>query len=398
MIHSKMILQLLSSFGHQINMRNHYYYSILLLALLLSGCRSEETPIFIPIDALTAYDSLLGHLEADSPGRGLDVFNESRRDRPMAYGLITSAEANRYRHTSDSSSLDRVRTCGNWLLENQDLNNNSIPGYGLADSWDAFSDGSINPVHNEYTITTAIAMAGLIDWHSIEPDTSIKHLIYEGIFAVSQPYLNTQFDSPLGIPAYSFSTPDLQKDVYNPAVYLAGQLMRFAAIAKNDSLSNLLRDKSQSVMDVLFAQALKDTDDCYFWNYGTSISTANDLVHACYIIEGIREYEIQDGQLPASFERVFCHLYDFQSDERWYEYVEPEYQNSDRNARLWGLGMLMYSMAVEGQRTLVEETLWPQIEEYHLGNGRFRFKEDDDRQMVRQDAHLLLGLSFYLYN
>jgi hypothetical protein len=370
---------------------------ILFISLTIFGCDSQNDPN-IELSPENAYNEIINNLDSLYPGRGIDVFNEKELDRPMAYGLILSAESNRYKYIHDSIILNRVRLCGEWLISHSDLNNNDIHGYGLADSWDAFSDQTVNPAHQEYTITTAIAINGLIDWYNIEPDNSIKSNIYNTVLNNILPFLTNEYDSPLGIPAYSLSSNDKEHDVYNPAVYMAGQLKRFESISKNDSLGNIINIKSDKIISLLMSNQSIDANRNIYWNYGVQINRPNDLVHACYVIEGIRNHSKLDNGSSVQWHKIFNHLNLFYSNNRWYEYIEKRYKKDRKNSRLWALGMLMYSLSKEGEYDKIESTLWPQIQEYYLGNGSFKFKNNDNRKMIRQDAHLLLGLSYYLFN
>jgi hypothetical protein len=315
----------------------------------------------------------------------------------MAYGLIMMAEANRFEHTHDSSALLRLRQAGIWLIQNSDLNENGIHGYGLADAWDAFGDGTENQAHQEYTITTAIALAGLVDWYLVDFNPDFRMSAKSTLLEIINPFLDTTFDSPIGIPAYSLSNNDLKYDVYNPAAYLAGQMMRSASIVEDSVLALKLEKKSRQIIETIMSRAIENDRTGIRWNYGTSINRPNDLVHASYIVEGLREYKLAGGIDSLDLEPIMNHFDDFYSDGRWYEYAQKKKQKGRINSRLWGLGMLMYTLSRNEEFTRIEQTLWPQLEEYHLGNGRFRFKENDDRQMIRQDAHLLLGLSYYVY-
>jgi len=112
-----------------------------------------------------AYMQIINTLDPVTPGKGYDYYaRELELEYPMAYSLILSAEAARYNSTGEQDALDRCRLCGTWLLEKKDLNNDGTYGYGLPFAVDAFSDGSINLPHTEYTITSSIAMKGLMDW------------------------------------------------------------------------------------------------------------------------------------------------------------------------------------------------------------------------------------------
>ena len=44
----------------------------------------------------------------------------------------------------------------------------------------------------------------------------------------------------------------------------------------------------------------------------------------------------------------------------------------------------------------IKNTLMPQLVSFQNTDGKFKI--DDNRTMIRHDAHLLLGLSYYLFN
>lgn len=185
--------------------RKIFINSITILVLL--GCQSveekEKVVINHEIYPRETYLNLLGNLNIELPGFGLDVHDSLKKNRPMAYGLILSAEANRYKYTKDPAALAMVRTCGKWLVKNSDLNQNGITGYGLSDPWDAFGDTSVNPIHQEYTITTAGVARALMDWSEIEDNPVLARLSLKVALNSLLPYVDDTFDSPLGIPAYS---------------------------------------------------------------------------------------------------------------------------------------------------------------------------------------------------
>ena len=370
----------------------------LLLIIIASSCSPiSKQNEFVAITPIEAYNKIIENLDTLHPGKGEDVFNKKHQNRPMAYGLIMSAESNRYKYLKDSSIIHRVRLCGEWLLENSDINNNGIYGYGIADSWDAFSDGSINPKHQEYTITTAFAIKGLLDWHSIEADSLKRTQIETVVYNCITPFLTDTYDSPIGIPAYTFNSNDKQYDDFNAAVYLGGQLYRYSTIVENDSIRQLLSSKSNKIVEVMADNQLLDDSNNIYWYYALQIKKPNDLLHVSYIIEGLRDYKHFGGSLNMNWDAILNTLNVFNYNNKWYEFNEQIGQDDD-NVRLWALGITMYSLAMNCEYSKIEETLWPQINEYYTANGTFMFRLSDDRSMIRQDAHLLLGLSYYLYN
>jgi len=351
-----------------------------------------------PIDPVKSYFSILNNLDANYPGRGIDIFNDEIKDRPMAYGLILSAEANRYMYTSDTIALYNVRKCGYWLIKNSDLNDNGIKGYGLADPWDAFSDGSVNPTHQEYTITTAIVVKGLMDWYEIEMDLIIQEQIIETIEGCLNPFLDDTYNSPSGMPAYSFNENDKIYDDFNPASFLAGQLQRFSTITNSNNLSASLEHKADTIISVLIQNSHSDQSEYFYWFAAIQIKRPNDLLHAVYIIKGFKDYYKYGGKSDVEFDEIFNHLFSFRSDGFWYEHFKDKNKIEKKFARLWALGILIYTLSEKKLYDIIEDEVLKQLSLYQAGDGIFKIKPNDNRMLIRYDAHLLLGLSHFLYN
>jgi len=61
------------------------------------------------------------------------------------------------------------------------------------------------------------------------------------------------------------------------------------------------------------------------------------------------------------------------------------------------MGMLLYSLSKDDDQYDFN-ALAKQISEYKLQSGFFKMRLNDDRILIRQEAHLLYGLSHYLYH
>lgn len=364
------------------------------LALLTTGCTSAPARLQT-LDPVATYEAMLDRLDQDHLGQGLDIFNDSIKDQSMAYALILRAEANRYHHGGALDALERTRRCGQWLLDNADRDGDAIMGFGLADAWDAFQDSTINPADHEYTITTSLCVEALLDWYAIEArDTLLQQEIHQVVQGCLAPYVGTTWDSPVGIPSYSLSASDRAYDVFNPGIHLAGQLQR---VSRHDLPgNNAYARKAASIMEAAAAYALPSPSGSTYWNYGVQRPSANDLVHASYIAEGIRAYLHHGGSTTIPWDKVVAHFDDFGKNDLWYEHPRPAAQDDAYHTRLWALAQLLYSMALEGRDVEIERTLWPQLCQYQGGRG-FKLRRADERILVRHEAHLLLGLSYWLF-
>ena len=110
------------------------------------------------------YDSLLSKFPKEHQGFGLDAAQKpGLTEQPMTYALVLSSEAIHYRNDPNAESKLRIQKALDWLITNQDLNHDGIPGWGLPLPWDAFSDGTINGPNHPYTITTSMVLNGFLD-------------------------------------------------------------------------------------------------------------------------------------------------------------------------------------------------------------------------------------------
>ena len=268
-------------------------FIIVIMAFLLIIIFSDNNKSDITIDD---YAKLVSGLNKNNLGSGRDILSEEEKDRPMAYGLILSALAHHHRATQYDIYTTEMRQCGNWLLSNSDLNGDNIGGFGLADAWDAFGDGSINPPHQEYTITTAIAIKGLLDW--LDADTEApQEKIKLTVSSLLRPYLSGNYNSPSGMYSYSLNVNDLGYNVFNPAAFLAGQMQRYSQITEDEK--EIIQNEADRIIRLLIRNHLLDHANNWFWNYGQSsnrLERPNDLIHAIYIMEGIREYSKYKGR------------------------------------------------------------------------------------------------------
>lgn len=362
------------------------------------GSCGPRDPGLPTLDPMTTYHEMVAALDQEHPGRGRDIFNDTIKDRAMAYALVLRAEALRYTSTQELDALVRMRRCADWLMENDDLNGDGIPGYGLADPWDAFGDGTVNPPYQEYIITTAMCIEAMQDKYEADPDTTGLHRMRRLVLACVDPFLDTRYDGPNGMLAYSRNPNDAGKDVFNSSIYLAGQLQRASTWAGDSVLSIRLAAKATAIMGVLEAHAHSSPTGGLFWHYAIAEKSApNDLLHASYIAEGIREYQRFGGDRAIDVGKVMAQFADFHRGGYWYEQRERNWQKDPFDTRLWSLGQLMYTLAQEGEVEKMRGTLWPQLCQYHLGDGHFMFKRADQRALVRHEAHLLLGLGRMLF-
>ena len=176
--------------------------------------------------AEAAASELHAALPRERPGFGTtDYPGHADGDVPKAYAMVLLAELERQGSGWRSSESNLARTAGQWLLDNADANGNGIVGWGLPVAWDAYDDGSVNPAHTEYTITTAIVIDALMSWAEQDAQAPVEP-IRRVVTAAIEPYLDLALASPSGLAPYSLVASDRRYDTFNPAAYLAGQIQR----------------------------------------------------------------------------------------------------------------------------------------------------------------------------
>ena len=355
------------------------------------------------------YSELLELIDPVNPGRGVsDYPNYPIADIPKSYAMILSAESNRYRYEGIKHQSDMMQTSGKWLIKHSDEDGDGIVGWGLPFSWDAYGDGSINPKNTEYTITTGIVINALIDWMEMDTDAP-KPVIIGLAKRAFDPYINAKYYSPSGLFAYSLEVPDSSYDCFNPSAYIAGQMQRFSTYVKDLQLRNQLQTAADQAMLSLLKYHRIDPNGGWYWSYSLQeFNIPNDIAHAGYIIEGIRNYIQYGGAYSNRFDwnAVFLHLESFSGEnyEEWYAW--PNFSGIDSGVmpRLYGIGMTLYLIAKIDSVSKRAVKLVEIIEKYRLSNGHYaktpKSKNKDEFKYIviqEYEAYLLHGLSYFLY-
>ncbi|OPY92781.1 MAG: hypothetical protein A4E73_00778 [Syntrophaceae bacterium PtaU1.Bin231] len=358
------------------------------------------------------YSELLGQIPASHPGRGhSDYPGNPVADIPKSYAMVLAAELNRLR-AGALPERDRslIRTAGQWLLDHCDEDGDGIVGWGLPFAWDAYGDGTTNPAHTEYTITTGIVVNALLDWADSDFDAPQGRIVATVSRALA-PYLGGRFVSPSGLFAYSLDANDLHYDCFNPAAYLAGQMQRFSHYVADRKLQARTRQASDRVMGILLAHRKTDPGGGWYWSYSLQESNVpNDLPHASYIIDGIRHYMDGGGALSPSFdwEAVYGHLQTFSSKDhsRWHAFPAFSGIDRDRPPRLYDLGMALYLFARHDAAPERARALASTICSYGADGGRYAKwprsskpgrEAGGDLIIQEYEAYLLMGLSYYCF-
>jgi hypothetical protein len=329
----------------------------------------------------------------------------------MTYGFVLSAEAIRFQRDPNDESRRRVKKAVRWLIDNRDLDGDGLPGWGIPQPWDAWSDGTTNSPNHCYTITTAIVLDGLLDamnarslWTDNESQ-EIRALVIEVIMRWCRNIWSDGYGG--GFFWYSPSQNDEIFGINAPAMFLSG-------------MARLLRDHKQVLQPAQLALIQNRTDQLAraivstvelrngqpFWLYApmpnrVNNSRPNDLLHHFYTLWGIERYRDCGGNVPLPWTREAAIR---SADRFWMEGQLCEYTKEDssgkppRPARLWSAGMMLTFCAQFGDAIQAEKCLhaihqnygpWPRL--------RTNPKAGPDKVFPRDSSHVLIGLALHAF-
>ena len=293
------------------------------LALMCLGCGPASPRLQAPPDGPSALDRAASELHAalppGRPGHGTtDYPGHTAADVPKAYAMVLLAELDRLGTRWRAGEANLAHAAGTWLLTHADTNGDGITGWGLPVAWDAYDDGSTNPAHTEYTISTAIVIDALLTWAERDAQAP-RARIQQTVAAAIEPYLDARIASASGMAPYSLAEADRHYDTFNPAAYLAGQMQRASRQVREHRLrTRYLAAADATMRAVLQHKQVAPGSGSWYWHYSVQQALPNDLPHAGYMIAGIRAYIEFGGRLADQFDgyAVLNHLGDFRGESR----------------------------------------------------------------------------------
>lgn len=159
-------------------------------------------------------------------------------------------------------------------------------GWGLADPWDAFSDGSVNPRETTYAYTTAQASWAFVEASEALGDDRFLDLAESGVTALTEG-MCCWSDGAVSALWYSDQAADRGDDRITPNVSALAIYVAMAVGEDDLSLSLLefvLSSEGQDYSrDPYQGVAIGDHN----WPYSSGGSTPNDLVHLAFIGAGL---------------------------------------------------------------------------------------------------------------
>lgn len=371
-----------------------------------------------------AYADTLALFSPEAPGYGADVSCTSElHDQPKAYCLYASAEARRFAATREPTALGNAMRAADWLVENADLDNDGVIGWGLPFAWDAGADGSLNSANTEYAIETAMGIQALLDVRDVLDPVAYRERrsAYIGTsLAAAQTYAAAHTIRVADGIVFRYSSENADSyHVLNVTAMIAGQLQRLSRCVPAREAEQL-ETLSDAAIAYIAARAVT-TDGVPFWlYYGAELPASrqdnnlpNDMQHESYILQGILDYQLNEGHLGVLFSPhvLLANLQRFLTAKkvvlfpRGYEYPLNLANTLDRWPELWRIAYALH-VAVRLEEALglnagaVSSTLAANLLDAYRGrNGDWLYSPDDPRpcSYPRQLAFVLLGLSSYEY-
>lgn len=358
-----------------------------------------------------AYLTLLAQFPEERQGVGLEPFwDGAPLEQPMTYAIVLSSETLRYRSSPNAESERRIRKALSWLVDNADLDRDGTPGWGLPDPWDAFSDGSVNPANQVYTITTSIVMNSLLDALHIRSlwAPSEREPARQAIRAALLKWCRDVWsDTPEG--GFFWYSPRLVDAQFVPNVSAMFMGTAVRVLREDPDLlapeeSELVREKIRRAVNALVA-AVSIRGGLPFWDYIVGSGDPNDLLHHVYTLWGLELYRIGgDGKvrLPWQTADAVRSLDTFWVGREIREYPQDvnysggQARYGEMPAELWGAGAMLALYARWGERESASRVLTTVVQSY----GNFPLMArwplayfNDPRFFARFGAHVLWGIA-----
>ncbi len=372
------------------------------------------------ITILDRYHSLLNRFPIDRQGFGLDPYSgkDLGVDQAETYGLLLLAETAHYKWDRNLESSERINNAVEWLINNVQKEDRKFIGWGLADSWDAFSDGTVNPPHHVYTIINSIILLGLLDYLTI-PEYQESNRARRVMKIIRHVTLstckNTWTDDGQNSHFWYSVSPNDAPFVVNVSAMMAGTLSRILKeqpLLLNEQETDLVECAVDKSVEAIISKT-RFRNNIPFWNYieksdEDTKDSPNDLVHHIYIVYGLELYRSNRGKssLPwttgqsiESLDQFWRggQLFDYPQDV---DYIGENESFNTRPPKLWGAGAMAVFYSQGGDQEKATRCLdfiydnygvWPDIRLWPVSFS------GDTNFYPRYTSHVLWALSEFCF-
>lgn len=316
-------------------------------------------------------DTVYARFDPEHPGRGTtDYPGHTSEDIPKSYAMILMAELERTRHGIAPQLPSMASTAGHWLLKHAQLDPTGATGWGVPVAWDAYGDGSVNPEHTAYSISTGIVAGALLDWMESAPDAPREEILRVVGAALKQ---FAAHRTPSGLAPYSLVPSDRRYDTFNSAAYIAGQMQRMAKYEDRWSGWRLRRAANATMASLIRHHRVSEAGHWY-WQYSVQEANSNDLAHASYIVHGMATYVQEGGALAdkINLDAVRGHLEEFLGPDGLVR-AWPGFETRIPNpARLYDIGMGMHFACADPRLAPLAAQMFSSLPRYRTGHAYAR--------------------------
>ena len=339
-----------------------------LLALVLGLLAGFAAPASAR-SAATLGDGVFNAIDKTLPGYGKDVANVRNylvHDMALGWYVVAAVETN---------DLTQARLAADQLLTTRYKGGNASPGWGIGWAWDAFGDGTINPAHTVYGISTAVAVRGLFDLYDATQEAKYRDAALEALeFYYERSFIrSTNYIGDVGVFWYSNTAYDRSWRVFNVISMLMGQYARAYAQTGDSTW----KDVATRCFRYLWSHR-KTTATGLMWDYefsGSKYKGGNDGVHASFVVQGMLDYE-----------KYLPDLYDIAPAVEYLSSYEPGTQS------VWSLAMLIFTLTEGGKTARAAQLRDDRLPAYRVTGYRYGNRPSDKSVYPRQMTQLAAGL------
>ena len=253
---------------------------------------------------------------------------------------------------SKESLTDRLDT----LWESRYASDSGRPGWGLPYAWDAFRDGTTNPVDTIYTYTTAMATLAFLDgFVALGDSTQLGRAkaAVDTILTECWGYVDGRFMSVW----YSDQPKDQGSESYVVHNVNALTLAAIARIARYED--STYESEIRSGIEAMLLEHSGYQDVEAQWQYNIGGPNRNDLVHHAYIALGLVEAGLPEAE--AAIQYMWS---------EWFDTATGAFDAEDREvmgSTAWGPGDALLPLTAaarwEPQARLLTEQLLASVDQ-----------------------------------
>lgn len=334
------------------------------------SCQNSSYPS--ALDVLSVFNS-------KNPGYGIDHYNTNEPvNYAMTYALYASAAAMAGKKKKALSAAD-------WLVANAVKDNRY--GWPFPFEYKTFGSKEENPQGTIYAPAQAFAVKALLDVYCVTHDQKYALSAKRALDYFKSFYTETKNG---GYFWYSDKKSDAIEKANSNAL-LMGQYARAAHIWNSDEYRKIARETFEN----LWMNRYVNKFGAYWLFALNDRKKDNDLVHHAFVVQGLLNYvKFMDAKVNLS--RSLKYFEGFFNDSGVTKWHRASYFGSGQPARLWGIGMLIYTLDEAGLDNKAKDVA-ATLSKYRISGHQFAMRPGGEQFFPRQQAFLALGLSRLKY-